>query len=145
MRDLERNSQGYAGDLFIEDVYDALRAIVWHFGGPKKVGKLLWPTKEDERAANDLRDCLNRDNARKFEPEEIIALLRMAREAEFHRAKHWIDRATGYRDSEPLDPAIERDRLADVIETASATLADALKQARELPPASAQNVKAMRR
>jgi hypothetical protein len=135
LRDFARNTQGDAGDLFVEDIYDALRAIVWHLKGPKKVGPKLWPTKDEDRAANDLRDCLNRDNARKFEPEEIIALFRMGREADFHRAKHWLDRATGYRESEPLDPALERDRLADVIENATQTLTEALKLAKELPPA----------
>ena len=142
MRDFARNSQEIA-DLFVEDIYDALRSIVWHLKGPKVVGPRLWPAKEEERAANDLRDCLNRDNPRKFEPEEIIALFRMGREADFHRAKHWLDRATGYRDSEPLDPVIERNRLAESLDQAAQTFAE-LKQTAERLIAQTGQIKAVK-
>lgn len=129
---LEKNSQGVSMPLFMEDIYEALRAAVQALGGAKKVGPLLWPTKPDDAAKTNLLDCLNRDNPRKFEVEEVMTLLRMAREAGFHRTKHWIDQATGYRESEPLDPALEEDRLATVIENATTTLAAALKQANDI-------------
>lgn len=99
--------------LFMEDIYDALRAAVQALGGAKVVAAKLWPHKPIEQARKELLDALNRDNPRKLDAEEFIAVLRMAREAGFHQAKHWIDGASGYEPSDPLDPAIQRDRLAE--------------------------------
>ena len=64
-----------------------------------------------DQAHRELGDCLNRDNRRNFDPEEIIALLKMAREAGFHQAKHWIDSELGYSPSEPVEPETELARL----------------------------------
>lgn len=99
--------------LFLEDVFDALRAAVQAVGGAKIVAGRLWPAKPIEQARKDLLDCLNRDNGRKLCIEEVIAVLRMAREAGYHGAKHWIDEEIGYQPTNPSDPRVERDRLAD--------------------------------
>lgn len=115
---LEKNSQG-SMPLFLEDVFDALRAAVQYAGGAKSVAGRLWPTKTGQQAARDLLDCLNRDNDRKLCVEEMMAILRMAREAGYHGAKHWIDEAIGYQPTAPQDPKIERDRLADELARAS--------------------------
>jgi hypothetical protein len=111
--------------LFIEDVYDALRSAVQVLGGPKVVSVKLWPTKPPEQARTSLLDCLNRDNDRKFDLEEVLAIMKMAAEVGFHDSKHWIDRAIGYQPTPPLDPVLERDRLA----VEFANLADAVKNA----------------
>jgi hypothetical protein len=108
----EKNSQG-SMPLFLEDVFDALRAAVQAAGGAKAVSCQLWPAKPADQARKDLLDCLNRDNDRKLCVEEVMAILRMAREAGYHGAKHWIDDALGYQPTLPQDPKIERDRLAD--------------------------------
>lgn len=99
--------------LFLEDVFDALRAAVQAAGGAKAVAGRLWPSKPIEQARKDLLDCLNRDNERKLCVEELLSILRMAHEAGYHDAKHWIDQELGYRPSAPADPKVERDRLAD--------------------------------
>src|SRR5581483_650057 len=113
----EKISQTFA--LFIEDVYDALRASVQSCGGAKAVAAKLWPAKPCEQARKDLLDCLNRDNDRKLDLEEFLAILRMAREAGFHQAKHWIDDELGYQPTPPADPKVERDRLADELARAA--------------------------
>lgn len=113
--------------LFIEDVYDALKAAVQVLGGAKAVAGRLWPHKPIDQARKDLLDCLNRDNDRKFDVEEILAILKMAGEAGYHQAKHWIDHSLGYQPTQPLDPIVERDRLADALERASQTF-EALSQ-----------------
>jgi hypothetical protein len=77
---LEKNSHGSL-PLFLEDVFDALRAAVQAAGGAKCVAGRLWPAKPTEQARKDLLDCLNRDNDRKLCVEEVMAILRMAREA----------------------------------------------------------------
>lgn len=99
--------------LFYEDVFDVARAAVQAAGGAKAVAAKLWPAKPISQAHKELLDCLNREAPRKLCIEEFIAVLRMAREAGFHQAKHWIDEATGYQPTPPTDPKIERDRLAE--------------------------------
>lgn len=105
--------------LFMEDVYDALRAAVQALGGAKQAAGRLWPHKPIEQARKELLDALNRDNPRKLDAEEILAVLRMAREAGFHNAKHWLDVAIGYTPTPPSDPQVERDRLADSLARAA--------------------------
>lgn len=114
----EKNSQG-SMPLFLEDVFDALKAAVQACGGAKAVAGRLWPTKPIEQARKDLLDCLNRDNDRKLCIEEALAVLVMAREAGYHGAKHWIDAELGYQPTLPSDPKIERDRLADELARAA--------------------------
>ena len=114
----EKNSQGTM-PLFLEDVFDALRAAVQAAGGAKTVAGCIWPTKPIEQARKDLLDCLNRDNDRKLCVEEVMAILRVARESGYHGAKHWIDQDTGYQPTLPADPKIERDRLADELARAA--------------------------
>src|SRR5262245_6951618 len=98
--------------LFLEDIYDALRAIVAALGGPKVVACKLWPMTPPEQARRQLLDALNRDNPRKLDPEEVMALLRMGRDAGFHEAKHWIDGTLGYERAAPVDP---EDELAGLL------------------------------
>jgi hypothetical protein len=113
--------------LFYEDVYDVLRAAVQALGGTKAVAGKLWPHKPITEAQRELLDALNRERPRKLDAEEIMAVLRFAGEAGFHGAKHWIDHAIGYQPTAPLDPLIERDRLAEALERAASTF-EALKQ-----------------
>jgi hypothetical protein len=115
---LEKNSQG-SMPLFLEDVFDALRAAVQAAGGAKSVAAQLWPHKPVDQARKDLLDALNRDNARKLCIEEVLALLRMSREQGYHAAKHWIDEALGYQPTPLADPKVERDRLADELARAA--------------------------
>jgi hypothetical protein len=99
--------------LFYEDIFEVTRAAVAAAGGAKKVAVALWPSKSAVQAHKELLDCLNREDPRKLCIEEFMAILRMARDAGFHQAKHWIDEALGYQPTAPADPAIERDRLAE--------------------------------
>ncbi len=127
----EKNSSGQV-PLFVEDVYDALKAGVQFMGGAKLVAARLWPNKPIEQARKDLLDCLNRDNDRKLDAEEILSLLRMFRQAGYHGAKHWIDEEVGYQPSDPKDPEIERDRLAEAIESAATKFDELTRQAKQL-------------
>lgn len=113
--------------LFYEDVFDVTRAAVHASGGAKAVARILWPHMPIIEAQRKLLDCLNRERPEKLCIEEFMAVLRMARDAGFHQAKHWIDHSTGYQDTPPLDPEVERDRLAEALEHA-ATSFDALRQ-----------------
>jgi len=112
--------------LFVESVYDALRAIVAQLGGPKTVGARLWPAKSVDDARRQLLDALNPDRHEKLDPEQVVLLFRLAREADFHVAKHWLDSETGYLPSTPADPTEEQARLVAVIEQAGQTMQRAL-------------------
>jgi len=112
--------------LFVENAHEALRAIVAQIGGAKAVGIKLWPAKSVDDARTLLLNCLNPDRAEKLDLDQIVMLLRLAREADFHVAKHWLDNETGYLPSTPADPTEEQSRLVTVIEQAGATMQRAL-------------------
>ncbi|HEX8106729.1 MAG TPA: hypothetical protein VF516_03325 [Kofleriaceae bacterium] len=99
--------------LFYEDVFDVARAAVQHAGGAKKVAEILWPSKAAQQATKELLDCLNRESPRKLCIEEFMKILKLAKDAGFHQAKHWIDAELGYQPTLPADPVVERDRLAE--------------------------------
>lgn len=116
----EKNSQGVSMPLFLEDIYDALKAIVQAAGGPKEVAGQLWSHKPVDQARRELLDALNRDNPRKLDPEEVIAIFRIGRDIGFHQAKHWFDKELSYEPTAPLDPLDEQQRLMrQFIETAA--------------------------
>ena len=124
--------------LFVESIYDALKAIVGCLGGPKTVGARLWPAKSVDDARRQLLDCLNPDRNDKLDPEQVVLLFRLAREAGFHVAKHWLDTETGYEPSKPIDPVHEEALVAAAIEAATVELKKALVMAekwRERKPA----------
>jgi hypothetical protein len=58
-----------------------------------------------------MADSINPGQARKLDPEEVIAILRWARDAGFHAAKHFIDDASGYEKSKPVSIEDARERL----------------------------------
>lgn len=99
--------------LFYEDIFEVAKAAIAHAGGAKKVSGLLWPSKASQQAHKELLDCLNRESPRKLCIEEFMAVLKLAKEAGFHQAKHWIDTELGYQPTQPLDPVVEKDRLAE--------------------------------
>ncbi len=116
--------------LFYEDVFEVAKAAIAHAGGAKKVSGILWPSKAPQQAHKELLDCLNRESPRKLCIEEFMAVLKMAREAGFHQAKHWIDSELGYQPTQPMDPVVERDRLAEELSKLNASVR-AMTQAAE--------------
>ena len=112
--------------LFLESIYDALRAIVEHSGGAKVVGHRLFPSKSPEDSRVALLNALSPARPEKLDPEQVIHLLSIGREAGFHAAKHWLDAETGYVPTDPADPDTERAELARVIEGAAQTMERAM-------------------
>jgi hypothetical protein len=98
-------------ELVYNDVYAALRGLVSACGGSKSVGVALWPAKGVEKAASWLDDCLNTDRQAKLSLEEFIHLLLIGREKGFHAAKHYLDDATHYERSQPVEPETELTKL----------------------------------
>lgn len=97
--------------LFITDIYDALGDVVRALGGPKKVGSELRPDKPADEAATWVKDCLNRNRREKFDPDQILWLLRKGREIECHGAMHYIAQQAGYAEPLPVEPETELAKL----------------------------------
>ncbi len=112
-----------------DDILDALADIVRHLGGPKKVGPILRGSSlPADAAAQWVRDCLNRERRERFDPHQVIELLRAARRAGFHAGKHWIDAELGYEQSKPLDP---KDEAADLTAKERRLLKAALEEEKQ--------------
>lgn len=97
--------------LFVTDIYDALGDIVRALGGPKNVGEQLRPDKPMDESARWVKDCLNRDRREKFDPDQILWLLKRGREANCHAAINYICEECSYSVPAPIEPEAELARL----------------------------------
>ncbi|MBT2326086.1 hypothetical protein J7E62_27535 [Variovorax paradoxus] len=95
-----------------ETFNDALIECVKKAGGSKVVGKDLWPAMEIESAQRKLLACLNADRHEKLSPEEVLFVLRKAREKGHHGGFAFMAEDLGYAEPVPVEP---RDELADLI------------------------------
>lgn len=91
--------------LFHESFGDALRECIAHCGGFKVVGATLWPEKGADIAGRHLADCLNDAKREKLSPEQVLLILRLARERGCHAGITFIARELGL-----LGPAAHRAR-----------------------------------
>lgn len=97
--------------LFHESINDALREVVLSLGGTKKVGALMRPQKLIDEAGRWVSDCLNPDRREKFDPEEVMFLLREARKIGCHTGMNFIAADAGYANPAPVEPEDEQARL----------------------------------
>lgn len=93
--------------LFITDIYDALGDLVRAAGGPKAVGEVLKPEKSTDESAGWVKDCLNRNRREKFDPEQIMWLLKKGRELGCHEPIQWICSNSGYVEPAPKEEETE--------------------------------------
>src|SRR4051812_28370161 len=91
--------------LFHETFTDALREIIDALGGAKKVGQLMRPEKSVDTARSWVLDCLNPDREARFDPDQVLWLLREGRRIGCHAGARHLSRETGYAEPVPLDPA----------------------------------------
>ena len=84
------------------------------WAGFKRAGLELRPELQTkhEAAAQWLRDCLNAEKRDRLSPDQVLYLLRRAREINFHAAKYWFDSELGYQQGPPIAP---RDELATLL------------------------------
>jgi hypothetical protein len=109
------------GECF-ESVNDAMQAAVTALGGYKKVGPILRPELPIDQAAGWLRDCLNPGRREKLAPEQVMLILRKARDAGYHAAMAFVAFDTGYK-ATPVDPENQieqlQERFCDSVQTLS--------------------------
>lgn len=107
--------------LFHESITDALRDIVKHLGGVKKVGSEMRPDLTIDNSGRWLSDCLNDDSREKLSPDQVLYLLKRGREIGSHEAMQFIATECGYATPQPIEPEDEKASLMrQYIETAKA-------------------------
>ncbi len=110
------------GECF-ESINDALSSAVTALGGFKKVGPMLRPELQIEQAGGWLRGCLNIGRREKLSPEQVMLILRTARQAGYHAAMNFVAFDAGYKAS-PVDPQTQeaelQEKFIDAVEGLSA-------------------------
>lgn len=94
-----------------ESFNDALIECVKACGGSKAVGLAIWPAKGVEAAQRHLLACLNPERNEKLGPDEVLHLLRMARERGCHVGMQYLADALSYAEPVPVEPKDEADEL----------------------------------
>lgn len=112
-------------ELFHETFTDALKEIIDTLGGAKKVGHLMRPEKTVDAAGRWVLDCLNVDRDHRFDPEQVLWLLREGRRIGCHAGARFLLREAGYAEPVPLDPADQKQKLAETIKDATEQLKNA--------------------
>ena len=95
----------------MECVNDALIATVKALGGSKQVGPLLWPEKTPDAAQRCLLDSLNPERPNRLSPEQVVFVLRLARQRGYHEAAEFLMHELGYAAPVPVEP---RDEAAEL-------------------------------
>lgn len=96
----------------MESLNGALVECVKAAGGSANVGPKLWPEKSRDGAQRLLLDCLNEDRPAKLSPEQVLLILRLAREKGFHDGIAYVLDNLHYAPTTPIEP---RDEAADLL------------------------------
>lgn len=118
--------------LWYDDIYEAAREVVKAGGGYKKLGKKFFPAKEEDSAANSLRDVLNANRREILDPEQLVLLLQIGREVGCHSLMHFIcDRAV-YERAAPVQVEAKEEQLVQAINHAAGALQSAMRELQSL-------------
>lgn len=101
----------HTSPLFVDTIEDALREAVKGMGGAKSVGARMRPEKLSIDAGMWLSDCLNVDKRDKLSLEQVMWIVREARQAGCHIAMHFICESAGYEAAKPVEPEDEKAKL----------------------------------
>lgn len=93
--------------LIFDDILDALGEVVRALGGPKAIGPAMRPELPMDQAGQWARDCLNSNRRERFDPAQVLWILRKGRESSCHAAMHFLCDEAGYARAAPLDPQDE--------------------------------------
>lgn len=107
VRDFRKGAELNQPQLFSESIYDALGDVIRALGGTKKVGAQMRPELPADEAGRWLKDCLNRNRRERFDPEQVLWLIRAGREAGCHSAINYITDECGYVRPAPMEPENE--------------------------------------
>lgn len=99
------------GELWHDNILDALGAAVQAAGGFKSVAARIWPALDLSTATTRLRASLNPDHAQKLCPEELLHVARLGKESGDHSIMNFLARELGYQ-LEALSPVETKKRAA---------------------------------
>ncbi len=94
-----------------DSFFDALIECVKACGGSKAVGVALWPSKGVEAAQRQLLACLNPERGEKLSLDELLHIMRLAREKGCHAGVNYICSTLSYSQPQPIEP---RDESAEL-------------------------------
>ena len=80
-------------------------------GGSVKVGPKMWPELLADAAQRKLLDCLNEDRPAKLSPDQVMLIMRLARDKGHHCGVSYILETLGYAPTVPVSPRDEADDL----------------------------------
>lgn len=97
--------------LFFDDVHEAIAQLVRDCGGPKHVASALWPAMTLKAATDQLAHAIDPERREKLTLDELMFVMRLAREKGSHGFIRQLCRDVGYTEPSPLEPADERAAL----------------------------------
>ena len=121
-----------------ESLHEALVECVKAAGGSKAVAAELWPARAQrdiDDARRYLANCLNAERAEKLSLDEVLFVLRLARERGCHIGMQFLCSALGYAPPQPVAPADAADDLRRRFIAATAQLSRMAQQIHALEEA----------
>jgi hypothetical protein len=103
----------------MESLNQVLIDCVKAAGGSAIVGAKMFPEKTPLSAQRTLLDCLSEDRPAKLSPEQVLLVLRLAREKGCHDGMNFIADDLGYGTPVPIEP---RDEVADLMREFNASV-----------------------
>lgn len=97
--------------MLAESFNDALIECCKAAGGSKVVGVALWPARGVDAAQRHLLACLNPDRAEKLGPDEVVHVMRLARDKGCHAGIEFLAAELSYTQPKPVEPKDEADQL----------------------------------
>jgi hypothetical protein len=116
----------------IESFDDALVEAIRSLGGSKKVGVELWPTMDIGAAQRKLIACMSESRPEKLSTDEVMFIMRRARDAGCHVVIEWMCAELGYSRPAPIAREDARERIQLEVLAATKTLTAALAQLQRL-------------
>ena len=101
----------HTSPLFLSTIEEALKEAVKAMGGAKSVGVQMRPEKLAIDAGAWLSDCLNHEKRDKLSLEQVMWIIREARQHGCHVAMDFICETAGYESAKPLEPENEKSKL----------------------------------
>lgn len=110
--------------LWHDTIFDALGAAVQAAGGTKKVANKLWPAMDSTSATARLRSALNPEHAQKLDPDELVAIARLGKEANDNGVMAFLARELGYS----IEPLTDEETAKNAKKARRLALLDELKK-----------------
>ncbi len=124
--------------MMFVNILEALVACVRAIGGSKVVGPMLWPELDPLAAQRKLLDCLNEDRPQHLTPQQVVLVLKWARERGCHVGMQYLADELSYAEPMPIEPKDEADELRRKFLAAAADLSRMAERIEQIERAERQ-------